>query len=103
MSNQNKKGPGGHYSGANPIPNIKKFVEGLDADKKRRDEEIERQMKEGNGQGEAVPHTPARDTGTSGTKKTVTDPVTGKQVDIEDVNDEFTKRVENPVVSSLVS
>jgi len=99
MSNQNKKGPGGHYSGANPIPNIKKFVEGLDADKKRRDEEIERQIKEEKGQGEAVPHTPAQDTGTSGTKKTVTDPVTGKQVDIEDVNEEFTKRVENPVLS----
>jgi hypothetical protein len=45
MSNNHKKGPGGHYSGANPIPNIQRFIQSLDADKKERDRQIEEKMK----------------------------------------------------------
>lgn len=54
MSNDHKKGPGGHYSGANPIPNIQRFVESLDADKKARDTKINEDMK---GKGPAMSRT----------------------------------------------
>lgn len=29
--------PDGHYSGANPVPTVKKFTENLDKDKRERD------------------------------------------------------------------
>ena len=29
--------PGGHYTGANPVPTVKKFIENLDKDKRERD------------------------------------------------------------------
>jgi hypothetical protein len=99
MSNQHKKGPGGHYSGNNPIPNIQKFVESLDKDKKQRDSQIEEQLKAKQGQrGDAQDHKDGQPTGTPGTRKTVTDPTTGKEVQIEDVNADFMKAVENPQV-----
>ena len=44
-SEDQKTVPGGHYSGANPIPNIQKFVESLDADKKERDRRINEGLK----------------------------------------------------------
>lgn len=37
-------------------------------------------------------------TGVKGTRKTVTDPTTGKEVQIEDVNADFMKAADDPVV-----
>lgn len=96
-SNLNKKGPGGHYSGANPIPNIQRFVESLDADKKNRDQKINEQMQNKNNS-EAVDHVNGPKAGVSGTRKQVTDPVTGREVIIEDVNKDFMESVDNPQV-----
>jgi hypothetical protein len=98
MSNNHKKGPGGHYSGANPIPNIQRFVESLDADKKERDARIAESAKAKQGQNGVTDHKPGQPTGISGTRKTVTDPTTGRDVEIEDVNADFMKAVDNPQV-----
>ena len=40
-----KYGPGGHYSGRNPVPTIQKFMANLDSDKKERDRQIAEQKK----------------------------------------------------------
>lgn len=93
-SNDQKKGPGSHYSGANPIPNIQKFVQSLDADKKERD----RKINEGLASGEAKDHI-APEAGVSGTRKKVTDPTSGREVEIEDVNKDFIQAVKSPQVS----
>lgn len=97
MAHNQKKGPGGHYSGANPIPNIQRFVESLDAEKRERDARIEEQMKARHAQAGVKDHQPSP-TGKSGTRKKVTDPTTGRDVEIEDVNDNFMKMVDNPIV-----
>jgi hypothetical protein len=80
------------WSGANPIPNIQKFVENLDKDKKERDRQIDEQ----NQPSVAAPH--KKETRKVSNWKTVTDPTTGKQVEIEDVGKEFMKAVKNPQV-----
>jgi hypothetical protein len=98
MSNNNKKGPGGHYSGANPIPNIQKFVQSLDADKRERDARIDEQMKAKRTQDGVADHQASPTTGKSGTRKKVTDPTTGRDVEIEDVNKDFLKAVDSPIV-----
>ena len=85
------------WSGANPIPNIHKFVENLDKDKKERDRQIDeekRQLKQQQ-KNEAKPHQNApKQTG----GKTVTDPTTGKEVVIEDVGRDFMKAAQDPQV-----
>ena len=94
MSQQQSGKP---WSGANPIPNIHKFVENLDKDKKERDKKIDADNKtaEQNRNGEIQPHQNApKQTG----GKTVTDPTTGKQVVIEDVGKDFMKAVRDPQV-----
>lgn len=107
MSNNHKKGPGGHYSGANPIPNIQGFVESLDKDKKERDKKVEEQMKartaQGKDGGDAIDHKPDQPSGVMGTRKTVTDPTTGREVEIEDVNADFMKSVDNPQVGTPIN
>lgn len=97
MSNDHKKGPGGHYSGNNPIPNIQKFIASLDADKKDRDARLEAQMK-ARPDSDVQEHKEPRAAGVKGTRKTVTDPTTGRQVQIEDVNTEFMKAAADPQV-----
>ncbi|KAI9869542.1 MAG: hypothetical protein M1830_005410, partial [Pleopsidium flavum] len=97
MADQQRRAPGGHYSGANPVPTIQKFVESLDRDKKDRDRRIEEERKKKlqQSQGGATPHK-ASDAAKSGTRQTVTDPTTGKEVVIEDVNKDFMKASEDP-------
>lgn len=97
MSNDHKKGPGGHYSGANPIPNIQRFVESLDSDKKHRDARIDDKLQQ-RVQGDSTDHTQGQPHGVNGTRKIVTDPTTGKNVEIEDVNADFMKAVDKPQV-----
>ncbi|TVY91336.1 Meiotically up-regulated protein [Lachnellula willkommii] len=88
MSNGHKKGPGGHYSATNPIPNIQRFVESLDQDKKGRDAKLDEQY-----------HNQGKPKGDAGSREFVTDPTTGKEVEIEDVNAEFMKAADNPQLS----
>jgi hypothetical protein len=99
MSTNEKKVPGGHYSGRNPVPNIQRFIESLDSQKKQRDAKLEDEMKANKGNGEVRDHTQVRSVGVKGTRKTVTDPTTGNQVQIEDVDANFMKTVKDPVVS----
>jgi len=84
------------YSGTNRIPNIKQFVEGLDRDKKRRDAKIDAQLAANGQSGDAVDHVPARKPGKN--RRTIRDPVTGKDVEIEDIGSNHVKTAENPMV-----
>lgn len=110
---QQQHAPGGHYSGRNPIPTVKQFVENLDKDKKHRDKEIDERARAEKGQTGTAPTTPTRtgkktatqdgvqdhkvqQTTIEGTEKTVTDPTTGREVVIADVNKDMIKEVENP-------
>lgn len=95
-----QRAPGGHYSGHNPIPNIQQFINSLDSDKRERDKQIDEEAKrrrEAQKRGEAVPHQPQSGS-VKGTEKRVTDPTTGKEVVIADVNDKMLSQVENPTV-----
>ena len=92
--------PGGHYSGANPVPTVKKFIENLDKDKRERDRKLDEQsiaLKKANQNGEANPHK-EQQLGIKGTQKRVTDPTTGREVVIEDASKDMMKQVENPQV-----
>ena len=84
------------WSGQNRIPNIKEFVQKLDKDKAARDEEIDASHQPAQQQqSDVIAHknAPPQKGG-----KTVTDPVTGKQVVISDVNKEYLANVDNPQV-----
>jgi hypothetical protein len=98
MADQQQHAPGGHYSGRNPVPTVKKFIENLDKDKADRDRKLDEQNATAKKTGEAVPHK-APKAGIEGTQKTVTDPTTGREVVIEDVNKDMMKQVENPQLS----
>ena len=97
-----KHAPGGYYSGRNKIPDIKTFVQNLDKDKKDRDAKLEEVHKleqhYGQANNDATPHRETK-AGKAGTLKTVHDPTTQKNVQIEDVNQDFMKAVENPQLS----
>lgn len=90
---QTKHTPGAHYSGHNPIPTVKQFVENLDKDKKNRDKQIDASLKQPS---TAQPHKAVPERQVKGTEKTVTDPTTGKDVVIADVSKEMMKEVDNP-------
>lgn len=98
MAEQQHHAPGGHYSGANPIPTISQFIANLDKDKKSRDKHLdERASARAAGthstshanrsrqQGDSHPHE-VQHGGVEGTRKVVTDPTTGDEVVIEDVH-----------------
>ena len=88
--------------GKNKIPDIKTFVQNLDKDKRERDQQLDQSKKsQGSGaqdQSDVKPHQEFH-AGKSGTAKTVTDPTTGGQVQIEDVNQDYMKASENPTLS----
>ncbi|XXG97691.1 hypothetical protein Hte_003998 [Hypoxylon texense] len=84
---------GGHYSGLNRIPNIKEFVAGLDRDKKERDARIDSQLKANKQNGDITEHK-NEEQAYKGRGRVVTDPVTGNQVTIDDVNTNFMEAAE---------
>jgi hypothetical protein len=88
---------GQHYSGRNRVPNIHEFVERLDKQKKERDAAIDAELKNNKQNGEAKDHVPEAKRSKKHTR-TVRDPVTGKDVEIEDANIDFKEVVENPMV-----
>ena len=91
----------GHWSGRNQIPSVQKFMEGLDKDKRERDRQIDEQNKASRKQkGEVKPHVNEPNKAQKNWK-TVTDPTTGKEVQIADVDKEFMKSVEDPMVRHM--
>ncbi|KAJ6161139.1 C2 membrane targeting protein [Penicillium chermesinum] len=130
MASKNQEPPspkahhvGEHWSGANPVPTVQKFIERLDHEKKERDRQIdeddrkrteaERQQKSANkgkksGQkpegseaegkeGDAVTHKPRE---VSQHKiRTVTDPTTGKDIGVEDQDETSMEAVKNPMLT----
>lgn len=87
-----------NYSGRNRIPNIKQFVEGLDRDKKERDAKIDAQQQKYGQTSEAVQH-PSAPRKVGKNRRTVRDPVTGRDVEIDDADESIMKAGENPTVS----
>jgi hypothetical protein len=97
MAQQTQHAPGGHYSGHNPIPTVRQFIENLDTDKKSRDKKLDEEaaLKRQQNQTASKPQKqPERQV--EGTEKTVTDPTTGREVVIADVNKDMIDEVENP-------
>ncbi|GKT47167.1 meiotically up-regulated gene 190 protein [Colletotrichum spaethianum] len=97
---------GQHYSARNKIPNIHEFVAQLDKEKRERDAAIEAEDKEhqkiqrqaqNQPHGDSKDHVPEKKDRKK--TKTVRDPVTGKDVEIEDPKDDFKEVVENPKLS----
>ena len=97
-SQQQQHAPGGHYSGHNPIPTVKQFVENLDRDKRARDKQIEETATAAAAHKQDQPKTDDElpETQLKGTEKKVTDPTTGREVVIADVNKDMINEVENP-------
>jgi hypothetical protein len=89
---------GQHYSGTNRVPNIKEFVESLDRQKKERDAQIDSQLQSNNIHGEARDHAPAEQSKPGKNRRTVRDPVTGKDVEIEDIDEHHMKAADEPMV-----
>ena len=87
---------GQHYSGTNRIPNIKQFIESLDKDKKQRDAQIDSKLQSNSKTGEVQDHAEVKRSGKN--RRTVRDPVTGRDVEIEDIGSNHMKLSENPVV-----
>lgn len=99
MAAQQQKS-GKPWSGTNKIPNIKEFVTNLDKEKAQRDKAIDAQ---GTGQQQAYHSevTPHKNEKRKSQGKSVTDPVTGKQIVIADVGKQYMERADNPQVSAL--
>ncbi|KAL1305090.1 hypothetical protein AAFC00_002023 [Neodothiora populina] len=94
--------PGGHYSGHNKIPTINQFIDKLDKDKKDRDRQIDQDIKSRNAQRPATGGDVQEHHATLHPKenqKLVTDPTTGKEVIIEDVNKDMVETAKNPMLS----
>ena len=108
---------GEHWSGANPIPTIRHFMEHIDAEKKERDQRIDEenrikkeqaarskaQEKAGEKpeeEGDAVAHK-AREV-SQAKMRTVTDPTTGKDIGVEDQDETSMEAVKNPMVGGMM-
>jgi len=99
MADQQHHAPGGHYSGQNKIPTINQFIERLDRDKRERDKGLDEQVKTRQANGDVVAHKNEPKTTNSKTQHTVTDPTTGNNVTIEDVNKSMMDRAKDPMLS----
>jgi hypothetical protein len=106
---------GEHWSGANPVPTVQKFIESLDHEKKERDRRIDgenqakkeeqRRKKEQESKGEKPDDTQNGDVMTHKPRevsqakmRTVTDPTTGKDIGVEDQDEDSMDTVKNPRV-----
>jgi len=54
-----------------------------------------------NGTSGVQDHKPSQPTGVAGTRKTVTDPTTAKEVQIEDIHADFMRAVDDPKVGRV--
>ena len=99
----------GYWSGKNKIPTVGQFIQRLDKDKQQRDQEIDQRSKEershhghrkpGGSGGDDVQAQQDESMEPSDSQKKVTDPTTGRQVLVEDVNDSFVARAKDPTLS----
>ena len=103
---------GEHWSGHNPVPTIHKFLEHLEKDKQDRKaheqaltakekEEHEKEKtrkKEGktDDREDAVPHRPRKVP--KGKTRMVTDPTTGREIEVEDQDEDSMDTVKDPMV-----
>jgi hypothetical protein len=87
-----------HYSGHNRVPNIQEFVERLDRQKRARDAAIDAELKSSKVNGGDAKDHKADSKRKKRHTRTVRDPVTGRDVEIEDANMDFKEVVDNPVV-----
>ncbi|KAL2160081.1 hypothetical protein VTH06DRAFT_1736 [Thermothelomyces fergusii] len=101
MNTDEKVYPSGqHYSGRNRVPNIKQFVESLDRQKKDRDARIDARLEADHHHGEAGDRAPAADQRKPGkNRRTVRDPTTGKDVEIEDIDTHHMKAADEPMIT----
>lgn len=103
---------GEHWSAANPVPTIQKFMQHLESEKEERkahEEEVTakeiqaRQEREARGENldEATAHKNREIP--KGKTRMVTDPTTGKNIEVEDLDEESMEVVKNPTVRSTHS
>ena len=86
--------PGAYYSNTNKIPTVQKFIQNLDKGKADRDKAIdEAQEHKTSGTQAHKPNPKGKN------QREATDPVTGKEVVIEDATKEMYKHVTNPQLS----
>jgi len=83
---------GGHYGAHNKIPTVGQLLDRLDREKKDRDREIDH-----NAKAQGIPHKNARQD--AKLQKTVTDPTTGKEVVIADVDKTYMENAKNNIIS----
>ncbi|KAI9820076.1 MAG: hypothetical protein M1826_000962 [Phylliscum demangeonii] len=88
---QQQQGPGTHYSGANPIMTVQRYLKSL----KERDQ-LEREQEQRRLQAAQQAKAQRRDAPTSKGRKWVTDPVTGNEVEIDDADLNAAEMVDNP-------
>ncbi|KAL4808388.1 hypothetical protein BDV18DRAFT_134853 [Aspergillus unguis] len=104
-SSPNQHRVGEHWSGANPVPTIGRFMERLKEDEadrqahererqaRKQDQEFQGQTQKDDG---AVPHRPQK-VGQGRTRE-VTDPTTGKDIEVEDLDETAMDPVKNPTL-----
>ncbi|PGH36871.1 hypothetical protein GX50_00329 [[Emmonsia] crescens] len=111
MPTQAQQYPSGHWGANNPIPTVQKFLHNLDEQKEERDRQIDEAKKlkreeERNWQKQKS----EQDEGTEATShhtplqprkrgRKVTDPTTGREVEIDDVGEDFMATVKEPQLS----
>jgi hypothetical protein len=89
---------GQHYSGRNRVPNIHEFVARLDRQKKDRDAAIDEELRKNKQNSDAKDHVSEQQIRNKKRTRTVRDPVTGRDVEIEDASIDFKDVVDNPKV-----
>ncbi|KAJ5646527.1 hypothetical protein N7490_002899 [Penicillium lividum] len=105
---------GEHWSGANPVPTVQKFIEHIDNDKKERDLRIDEEKRQNDererkhqwedtrgkqhtGHGDPVAHKARKVS--KAKMHTVTDPTTGKDIGVEDQDESAMETVKNPMLT----
>lgn len=94
MADQQTVGSGAPYSGQNKIPTVQQFIQKLDKTKGERDAQIDAAQKE---KAQTTHSHKANPKGKN--QRTATDPVTGKEVVIEDATKEMYTHVTDPQLS----
>ncbi|OOQ90074.1 C2 domain protein [Penicillium brasilianum] len=105
---------GEHWSGANPVPTVQKFIERLDVEKKQRDKQIDEEEKARKQRAAALKQKEQSKSGSTddatqaevkahearevaqANVRMVTDPTTGKEIGVEDQGPSSMETVKNP-------
>jgi hypothetical protein len=90
---------GEHWSGNNPVPTIGRFIERLQADQQDREAHQKASASKRHDEQKdenAVPHRPQK-VGKGRTRE-VTDPTTGREIEVEDLDESAMEPVKDPKV-----